>query len=177
MFARKPASVSAAEGARAADEGRVVVYWRKGCPFCKRLQLVLGKRVDDVVWVDVWADADLLLKVKEPVEEEYHRLRAGQTLFTYLHLAADRPQTEALLAAGTTAVLCTHGAAGASVVTADGWVEVPASPVGKVLDTNGAGDAFFAGFASAWVGGLDVAACAARGADRAAAAVGSWELA
>jgi mycoredoxin len=56
VFARRPASVSAAEGARAAAEGRVVVYWRKGCPFCKRLQLVLGRRVRDVVWVDVWAD-------------------------------------------------------------------------------------------------------------------------
>ena len=50
--------MSAAEGARAAGDGRVVVYWRKGCPFCKRLQLVLGKRVTDVVWVDVWADPD-----------------------------------------------------------------------------------------------------------------------
>src|SRR6478735_12502454 len=39
---------------------------------------------------EVWATADLLLKVKEPVAEEYHRLRKGQTLFTYLHLAADR---------------------------------------------------------------------------------------
>ena len=58
MFDRKPASVSAAEGARAAADGRVVVYWRKGCPFCKRLQLVLGKRVRDVVWVDVWADEE-----------------------------------------------------------------------------------------------------------------------
>lgn len=58
MFNRKPTSVSAAEGARAADDGRVVVYWRKGCPFCKRLELVLGKRVDDVVWVDVWADPE-----------------------------------------------------------------------------------------------------------------------
>lgn len=58
MFDRKPASVSAAAGARAAEEGRVVVYWRKGCPFCRRLQLVLGKRVKDVVWVDVWADPD-----------------------------------------------------------------------------------------------------------------------
>lgn len=48
--------MTAAEGARAADEGRVVVYWRRGCPFCKRLQLVLGRRVRDVVWVDVWAD-------------------------------------------------------------------------------------------------------------------------
>jgi alanine dehydrogenase len=53
---------------------------------------------------DVWADADLLLKVKEPVAEEYHRLRAGQVLFTYLHLAASRACTDALLASGTTAV-------------------------------------------------------------------------
>jgi alanine dehydrogenase len=37
---------------------------------------------------DVWATADLLLKVKEPVAEEYHRLRKDQVLFTYLHLAA-----------------------------------------------------------------------------------------
>ena len=64
MFARKPASVSAAEGARAAEQGRVVVYWRKGCPFCKRLQLSLGRRVRDVVWVDVWADAEASLFVR-----------------------------------------------------------------------------------------------------------------
>jgi alanine dehydrogenase len=53
---------------------------------------------------DVWADADLLLKVKEPVEEEYSRLRADQVLFTYLHLAASRACTDALLSSGTTAV-------------------------------------------------------------------------
>ena len=41
-----------------------------------------------------------MLKVKEPVAEEYHRMRAGQVLFTYLHLAASRPCTEALLEAG-----------------------------------------------------------------------------
>jgi glutaredoxin len=58
MLARKPASVSAADAARAADAGRVVVYWRKGCPFCQRLQLWLGRRVRDVVWVDVWADPE-----------------------------------------------------------------------------------------------------------------------
>ncbi|KAB8157852.1 alanine dehydrogenase [Streptomyces sp. 3MP-14] len=52
----------------------------------------------------VWAEADLLLKVKEPVAEEYHRLRKDLTLFTYLHLAASRACTEALLAAGTTAI-------------------------------------------------------------------------
>jgi alanine dehydrogenase len=46
---------------------------------------------------DVWGTGDLILKVKEPVAEEYHRMREGQTLFTYLHLAADRPLTEELV--------------------------------------------------------------------------------
>jgi alanine dehydrogenase len=53
---------------------------------------------------DVWGTSDLILKVKEPVEEEYHRLRKDLVLFTYLHLAASRACTEALLAAGTTAI-------------------------------------------------------------------------
>ncbi|GAB3250700.1 alanine dehydrogenase [Kineosporia babensis] len=53
---------------------------------------------------EVWAAAELVLKVKEPIEAEYSQLRSGQTLFTYLHLAASRPCTEALLAAGTTAI-------------------------------------------------------------------------
>ncbi|GAA4523155.1 alanine dehydrogenase [Amycolatopsis samaneae] len=53
---------------------------------------------------DVWATGELVLKVKEPVEQEYGRLRAGQLLFTYLHLAASEPCTRALLAAGTTSV-------------------------------------------------------------------------
>jgi alanine dehydrogenase len=52
----------------------------------------------------VWARADLLLKVKEPIASEYHRLRAGQVVFTYLHLAADAAGTEALLKSGTTAI-------------------------------------------------------------------------
>ena len=53
---------------------------------------------------DVWAGADLVLKVKEPTPIEYSRMRQGQTLFTYLHLAASRSCTEALLAAGTTSI-------------------------------------------------------------------------
>ncbi|MEU4739563.1 alanine dehydrogenase [Actinosynnema sp. NPDC023658] len=53
---------------------------------------------------EVWAEGDLVLKVKEPVAEEYPRLRKGQVLFTYLHLAADRPLTQALLDSGTTAI-------------------------------------------------------------------------
>ena len=46
---------------------------------------------------DVWAEGDLILKVKEPIAPEYHRMREGQVLFTYLHLAADRPLTEELV--------------------------------------------------------------------------------
>jgi alanine dehydrogenase len=53
---------------------------------------------------DVWETSELVLKVKEPIEPEYRRLRNGLILFTYLHLAADEPLTHALLASGTTAV-------------------------------------------------------------------------
>ncbi|MGW1212438.1 alanine dehydrogenase [Streptomyces sp. NPDC002499] len=53
---------------------------------------------------EVWAGADLLLKVKEPIAEEYHRLRKDQTLFTYLHLAASKECTDALVESGTTAI-------------------------------------------------------------------------
>jgi len=55
---------------------------------------------------EVWRSAELVLKVKEPVPEEYDRLslRKGQVLFTYLHLAASRACTDALVAAGNTAI-------------------------------------------------------------------------
>lgn len=53
---------------------------------------------------EVWERGDLLLKVKEPIAEEYSLLRPDQTLFTYLHLAASRQLTTALLAAGTTSI-------------------------------------------------------------------------
>ena len=53
---------------------------------------------------DVWETGDLILKVKEPVAEEYHRMRKGQVLFTYLHLAASRACTDALMEQGVTSV-------------------------------------------------------------------------
>ena len=53
---------------------------------------------------DVWETGDLILKVKEPIAEEYPRMRAGQTLFTYLHLAAARACTDALLENRVTAI-------------------------------------------------------------------------
>jgi alanine dehydrogenase len=58
-----------------------------------------------VVSVDeVWEGSELLLKVKEPIAEEYRRLREGLVLFTYLHIAADEPLTRALIDSGVTAV-------------------------------------------------------------------------
>jgi alanine dehydrogenase len=53
---------------------------------------------------DIWNDSELLLKVKEPVQEEYLKLREGLVLFTYLHIAADEPLTHALAESGVTAV-------------------------------------------------------------------------
>jgi alanine dehydrogenase len=53
---------------------------------------------------DVWQSGDLILKVKEPVAEEYHRMRKDQVLFTYLHLAASKACTDALLDSGITAI-------------------------------------------------------------------------
>ena len=53
---------------------------------------------------DVWQKADLVLKVKEPIEPEYPKMRKGQTLFTYLHLAASKACTDALVKSGTTAI-------------------------------------------------------------------------
>ena len=53
---------------------------------------------------DVWGRSELLLKVKEPIEPEYSRLRDGLTLFTYLHIAADEPLTRSLVDSGITAI-------------------------------------------------------------------------
>ena len=62
----------------------------------------VGARVTSVE--DVWANADLLLKVKEPLAQEYDRLREGLVLFTYLHLAAEEGLTRALLESGATCI-------------------------------------------------------------------------
>ena len=61
-----------------------------------------AKLVSDAA--DVWAESELVLKVKEPEAEEYPLLRDDLALFTYLHLAADRPLTEQLMKSGTTAI-------------------------------------------------------------------------
>lgn len=65
--------------------------------------LLAGARISETA-SEVWGESDLVIKVKEPVAVEYSLLRADQLLFTFLHLAADRPLTEALLSAGTTGI-------------------------------------------------------------------------
>ncbi|WP_067465406.1 alanine dehydrogenase [Nocardia amamiensis] len=75
----------------------------QGSAFPDEAYTVAGARVLDSA-DEVWETAELVLKVKEPVAEEYRRLRADQVLFTYLHLAASKECTDALLASGTTAI-------------------------------------------------------------------------
>ncbi|WP_155371643.1 alanine dehydrogenase [Catellatospora vulcania] len=53
---------------------------------------------------EVWATGELILKVKEPIAEEYHRMREGQVLFTYLHLAASKECTDALMTQKVTGI-------------------------------------------------------------------------
>jgi alanine dehydrogenase len=53
---------------------------------------------------DVWAKADMIVKVKEPIAAEYPLMRKGQVLFTYLHLAASKDCTKAIVDSGTTAI-------------------------------------------------------------------------
>jgi alanine dehydrogenase len=73
-----------------------------GSGFADEAYATVGARLADVE--EVWARAELLLKVKEPIEPEYPRLREGLTLFTYLHIAADEPLTRALVDSGVAGV-------------------------------------------------------------------------
>jgi alanine dehydrogenase len=73
-----------------------------GSGFADDAYVAVGARVAAVD--DVWDSAELLLKVKEPIAEEYPRLRDDLTLFTYLHIAADEPLTRALVDSGITGI-------------------------------------------------------------------------
>ena len=73
-----------------------------GSAFADDAYAAAGARIASVD--DVWGEAELLLKVKEPIAAEYPRLRDDLVLFTYLHLAADEPLTRALVDSGIAAV-------------------------------------------------------------------------
>ncbi len=88
-----------------AQRGHAVVVERGaglGSGFADEAYVAVGATIAEAD--EVWSSVELLLKVKEPIAEEYPRLREGLTLFTYLHIAADRPQTDALIASGITAI-------------------------------------------------------------------------
>ena len=81
---------------------------RNGHEVCVETSAGVGSSITDDEYVragakildtaaDVWATGDLILKVKEPIASEYPLMREGQTLFTYLHLAANRTLTEELV--------------------------------------------------------------------------------
>ncbi|MFD6156291.1 alanine dehydrogenase [Nocardia sp. NPDC060256] len=75
----------------------------RGSAFEDEAYTVAGARVLNTA-DEVWGTAELVLKVKEPVAEEYSRMREGQVLFTYLHLAASKECTDALLSSGITSI-------------------------------------------------------------------------
>ncbi len=75
----------------------------EGAGFADARYVTAGARIEPDV-ESLFANAELIVKVKEPQPVECRRLKAGQTLFTYLHLAADRAQAENLLASGCTAI-------------------------------------------------------------------------
>ena len=84
---------------------------------------------------DVYASADMIVKVKEPIEPEYPLIRAGQVLFTYFHLASDRPLTDAMLDSGAVCI------AYETVTAPDGSLPllIPISEVaGRMATLNGA---------------------------------------
>lgn len=109
---------------------------------------------------------------------EFHRPFADACSYVFLNddgTDDHRALMTALLERGATTVVCTLGARGAVARTAEGWFETPAEPT-EVLDTNGAGDAFFAGFFAAHLGGAGTAECLRAGARQATRALGTRHL-
>lgn len=139
--------------------------------YCRTfLPLLLERGVP--VWVDIH-DYDGV--------EPYHRQFIESA--DYLFASSVRlPEYEEFMAAridaGANVVVVTHGSRGASALSADGeWVDVDAVPVLRLIDTNGAGDAFFAGFATTYLGDGGLEQAMTNGAILAAAAIQSRELA
>jgi len=74
-----------------------------GSGFSNEDYLSAGAKIADTA-TEVWAQAEMIVKVKEPIAAEYPHMRKGQVLFTYLHLAASKDCTDAIVASGTTAI-------------------------------------------------------------------------
>jgi acarbose 7IV-phosphotransferase len=132
---------------------------------------LVARRLGRPVWTDLH-DTD--------GERRWDRdfLEADAIFFSDQRLPDPRPFMKRLIRAGRSLAVCTRGAAGAIALTADGsWIEIPAEPVGRVVDTNGAGDAFLAGTLAGELRGLPIDQSLRIGARVAALSVASPELA
>jgi alanine dehydrogenase len=74
-----------------------------GCGYTDEQYIASGAKILPAA-KDVWAEADMIVKVKEPLEKEYGLLRENQIIYTYLHLAPDRPQVDALMSSKCIAI-------------------------------------------------------------------------
>lgn len=136
-----------------------------------RVVLPVARRLGRPTWTDLHATDG---------ERDYERgfLAADHVFFSGERLPDPRPFMERLISAGRRLVVCTRGAGGALARTGDGrWHEVPAEPVERVVDTNGAGDAFLSGVVYGTLLGLPYEPSLAIGARVAALAVTSPDLA
>ena len=75
----------------------------EGSGFADELYVEAGAKILPTI-EDVYAKAEMIIKVKEPIEPEYKLIRKDQVLFTYFHFASDRPLTEAMIAAGAVCI-------------------------------------------------------------------------
>ena len=110
-----PTEIKNNENRVAITEAGVFELTRRGHEVLVQAGAGLGSAITDAEYAaagakviegadQIWAESDMILKVKEPIASEYAKMRKGQVLFTYLHLAADRTLTDAVLASGTTAI-------------------------------------------------------------------------
>ena len=136
-----------------------------------RPALAIARRLGRRTWTDLHSTDG---------ERDWERdfWTADRVFFSGERLEDPRPFMERLRSAGRELVVCTLAERGALALTADGrWLEVPAEPVERVVDTNGAGDAFLAGVVFGTGRGLPIERSLAIGARVAALAVQSAELA
>ena len=130
-----------------------------------------------------------LKKFNKPVWTDLHDYDGSNSYHTdfinasqYIQLSSDNLPNylsvmERLVGEGKEMVICTHGKKGASLLTKEGqWIEVSSLLNYPAVDTNGAGDAFFAGFLSGWIHNYELSACMQMGATCGALCVGSKQL-
>jgi sugar/nucleoside kinase (ribokinase family) len=136
-----------------------------------RMVLPIARRLGRPTWTDLHATTG---------DREWDRdfEQADRVFFSGEQLPDPRPLMTRLRDAGRDLVVCTRGAGGALALTRDGrWLEIPAVPVDRIVDSNGAGDAFLAGTVFGELMGLPIERSLAAGARLASAAILSPELA